>query len=400
MPPHIVMSPHSESGPVVAGSELAGLVTSDLVKHREHVALDAAAMRRLGLRPGVQVRVAWGVDGQAASSFSLCTVVEAAALADNAMEIDSDANVLVAAPAASKFQKAGVNQAGLARLLSAFSRDPAARLPEPRHVLVTPFSPLPNLSDAEARALGEMTEGVLGNLATARVLVLAPHGGDVEPGTERQAEELVRLLGGDVAAAWVCRGYNRQGSAMGRHHVTSTELSEASFPGLARVAAAAAARRFEFAVSLHGMREAGLTVRVGGGGAERLRRDVAEALRGALQGWAAGRAGGEGARDAGASAGASGASSGDESGAAVPPAGGDGTPAHDPLEVDVQVVGKGHRLSGAADRNVVNRYSAGGVQLEQGGMARAGAGPAVAAAVAGVLSRLLASSEAPPPRQL
>lgn len=101
------------------------------------------------------------------------------------------------------------------------------------------------------------------------LLACAPHGGDVEPGTDDQA---VRLAESTGAAAWICRGDWPDGGAFDRWHVASTDVHPDSFPGLGRVASAT--RRF--AVAFHGSDADG--VAVGGGAPEALRERVRDAI--------------------------------------------------------------------------------------------------------------------------
>ena len=92
----------------------------------------------------------------------------------------------------------------------------------------------------------------------ATVAVLAPHGGFIEDETDTQAESVAsdpRFL----ADSWICRA--PAGGAFRRWHITSDDLSEASFGGLRTLLAA----RHDYAVSFHGYGTVGeLDVIVGG----------------------------------------------------------------------------------------------------------------------------------------
>lgn len=126
----------------------------------------------------------------------------------------------------------------------------------------------------EARADGGFVEQVLGE--GERVAVLAPHGGYVEPGTDRQAARTAGLL--PKATAWLGQGWRPGGGAYDRWHVTSTALHPASYPGLARLAPG----EYEYAVSYHGFTGRGILV---GGAADRsLRRRVRGTLASVLDG--------------------------------------------------------------------------------------------------------------------
>jgi phage replication-related protein YjqB (UPF0714/DUF867 family) len=79
----------------------------------------------------------------------------------------------------------------------------------------------------------------------ATIAVIAPHGGSIERATDAQAE---RVASDDRfrADSWICQGPG--GGAFRRWHVTSDDLSEASFGGLRAVLGAP----HDLAVSFHG----------------------------------------------------------------------------------------------------------------------------------------------------
>jgi phage replication-related protein YjqB (UPF0714/DUF867 family) len=108
---------------------------------------------------------------------------------------------------------------------------------------------------------------------SAEVAAVAPHGGFIERTTDLQA----RRVSSDerlVTDAWVCRG--RAGAAFRRWHITSEDLSEQSFPGLAALLAS----RYDNAVAFHGFdTHDGLDVVVGG----RVNRSVKERLQERLE---------------------------------------------------------------------------------------------------------------------
>jgi phage replication-related protein YjqB (UPF0714/DUF867 family) len=137
-------------------------------------------------------------------------------------------------------------------------------------------------------------------------LVLAPHGGEIEPFTDRQAialgysllredgklpeltgkpapddQELAKAL----ASTWICRGYgdgdgDAVQSAYARWHVTSADISFLSFPKLRRLEARQ--HQYEYVVSFHGMvLDEPLAIAVGGQspGTDDLRDEVVAELR-------------------------------------------------------------------------------------------------------------------------
>jgi phage replication-related protein YjqB (UPF0714/DUF867 family) len=177
---------------------------------------------------------------------------------------------------------------------------------------------------AEAPYAGTFTESV--REGGTELLVCAPHGGEIEPRTDDQAERLARATD---ATAWICRGTWPAGGAFDRWHVTSTAVDPDSFPGLARVAD----RTYRYAVAFHGADSEG--VRVGGGGPEALREELRDAI--------------------------------DE---AVP--------------VPVSLADR-DEYRGSSLGNVVNRFAGAGIQLEAGRRAREEYGEAIVDRVASVL---------------
>lgn len=101
------------------------------------------------------------------------------------------------------------------------------------------------------------------------LLACAPHGGQMEEWTDKQAERLAAALGG---TAWVCLGRWPNWEAFHRWHVTSNDLHPASFPKLDAIAD----RGFDRAVSFHAWRKAG--VGVGGAAPRDLRVAVRDAI--------------------------------------------------------------------------------------------------------------------------
>jgi phage replication-related protein YjqB (UPF0714/DUF867 family) len=218
---------------------------AELVARKEHCSADADRLRAIGRAVGQQVRV-YRDD----SDVALFTVSEAR---------DEDPDTIVR--------------------MGKMARD---RLGTPGEfpARVLPFGPHPTLTDAEARRRGEFVERSDGD--GTGLLVLAPHGGDIEPPTDAQAERLAAALAGKGkgVTSWRCKGWAREGGrpASARWHITSTDISEASFPLLGRVAG----RRFDYAVSFHGMaRDA---ILIGGAGPmtlkEELRAEIGRALEG------------------------------------------------------------------------------------------------------------------------
>ncbi|WP_435016160.1 poly-gamma-glutamate hydrolase family protein [Tundrisphaera sp. TA3] len=192
-----------------------------------------------------------------------------------------------------------------------------------------------HLTDAEAKAQGDFVERLDDDGTNTGLLIMAPHGGEMEVPTDLQAERVAELLGGKRTSVWRCRGYGVRGgkSAFARWHITSTETSEASFPLLAKVSG----RKFEHAVSFHGM--VNKRILVGGTGPTRLKVEIRDAIRDAI--------------------------------------------ADPSIPVDLALPGETN--GGTTPTNIVNRYTqAGGIQIEQAPEARRKYWKQIAEAVANV----------------
>ncbi len=109
--------------------------------------------------------------------------------------------------------------------------------PETCAHLVTKIAPMPP----------EFVEETI--LASQQLVVLAPHGGQIEPGTDTQAQVLVEALAEHDPSLWVCSGEHEGGGSFRIWHIPSTEISVDSFPLLADVAT----HDYDWAVSFHGM---------------------------------------------------------------------------------------------------------------------------------------------------
>lgn len=272
---------------------------ASVMASRERLSADPDLLGSLGLAPGRQVRVERGPD-----DFAVYTVGEG-------REEEPESVVRIARKGR---ERLGVSDPFRARLV--------------------PFAPRSDLSDDEARRLGEVVERLWDD-GGAGLLILAPHGGDIERRTDEQAERLHRALKGKPVARWAIKGYGAKGepSASARWHITATEISEASYPLLNRVAG----RTFAHSVAFHGM--SGEGVLIGGGAPTALKEEVRAALERRLAG----------------------------------------------SGVRVRIAGPGSGIGGRSPRNVVNRYCDGnGIQIEQGPAARRDHWEAVADALAEV----------------
>jgi phage replication-related protein YjqB (UPF0714/DUF867 family) len=122
-----------------------------------------------------------------------------------------------------------------------------------------------NFTDDDEKAPARLTEELLGELTTG-LAILAPHGGRIERGTDLQAESVYKVLAlrAKPVRAWIARGFNPAG-AHKCWHVTSSEISEHSFPKLGSLFASTTARGpYAHAVAFHGHNDSEAIV-VGGG---------------------------------------------------------------------------------------------------------------------------------------
>ena len=91
------------------------------------------------------------------------------------------------------------------------------------------------LTDAEAEDFSEFIENLADNGHNNRLIVIAPHGGNIEKYTDEQAVHVGQKLSSEYVSEWICKGFKKGGGAFDRWHITSTEISEESFPKLKTV---------------------------------------------------------------------------------------------------------------------------------------------------------------------
>jgi phage replication-related protein YjqB (UPF0714/DUF867 family) len=203
--------------------------------------------------------------------------------------------------------------------------------------LVASEVPNPDLSEKPAKAAGEFIERLLDVPSENNLVAIAPHGGEIEKWTDKQAEMVAKLL---RVTCWRCRGYQTDGGAgaASRWHITSTDIHEASFPLLNKIID----RDFVNAVSFHGFlsRDEGeilADIIIGGRARKTLKRRIQQALMRAL-----------------------------------------------PSDIVVEIAAAGSRFAGSEKRNLVNRLASdgNGIQIEQNLQVRKKHWRAIAEAVA------------------
>ena len=198
--------------------------------------------------------------------------------------------------------------------------------------------PHPTFDDADAETNNEFVERLEDNGTHTGLIVIAPHGGDIEPHTDQQAERVASRLAAKAVSSWRCKGFKGDGS-FDRWHITSTDIHEASFPRLDSVIS----RGFTYAVAFHGFNdpEIPFDILIGGAAPYSLKQDIETAIKGAITG----------------------------------------------SDITVHIASPDEKFGGDSLKNIVNRLTAGGangIQIEQSPRARASHWGDIADAVANV----------------
>jgi phage replication-related protein YjqB (UPF0714/DUF867 family) len=203
--------------------------------------------------------------------------------------------------------------------------------------------PHPTFDDADAETNNEFVERLKDNGKHTGLIIIAPHGGDIEPHTDQQAERVASRLAAKGVSFWRCKGFKGE-AAFPRWHITSTDIHEASFPLLNSVIS----RGFTYAVAFHGFDdpEIRFDILIGGAAPVYLKQDVETAIKGAITGSA----------------------------------------------ITVHIASPDEKFGGDSLKNIVNRLTAGGangIQIEQSPRARSNHWRDIADAVAHVYSSKL-----------
>jgi phage replication-related protein YjqB (UPF0714/DUF867 family) len=109
--------------------------------------------------------------------------------------------------------------------------------------------------------------------------VIAPHGGEIEENTDKQTEYVWSKFSPDRVSLWTCKGFSNKGQAdaFERWHITSTEISEKSFPKLNTICGL----KFEYYIAFHGWNKDSICV--GGSRGNELIGIVKNAIKDALK---------------------------------------------------------------------------------------------------------------------
>ena len=113
-----------------------------------------------------------------------------------------------------------------------------------------------NNQDKAELGFGECLDGAWPDIMNLpeNYVFLAPHGGEIEPGTDEQAIAARDVLS-PSAYAWYALGWRKAKGAYDHWHITSTDISRYSFPELDKIGPKANGlfNGFTWAVAFHGM---------------------------------------------------------------------------------------------------------------------------------------------------
>ncbi len=174
-----------------------------------HVSISQELAAVRGVELGDQVRI----ERSGAEQYALFTVHEV-------RDVDSPTDTSVLGMNADARFRLGMN----------------ADEPEVCAHLVTKIAPMPP----------EFVE--LARVASARIVILAPHGGSIEKDTDAQADTLAEALADYDPSTWTCVGEPEGGGAFRIWHIPSAEISPHSFPLLDEIDD----QDYDWAVSFHG----------------------------------------------------------------------------------------------------------------------------------------------------
>jgi len=289
---------------------------------REHCSVDPSQIISIGRDKGQQVRVGrYAQDGVNLADFALYTVID--------LHNDGPDIVFLG------FRDPESTNHDLRDRLGLSSTDAFAGK-------IISQVPHPTYTDEEAKENSEFVERLIDNGNHSGLIAIAPHGGNIEPITDVQAERVSFQLAGKCVSTWVCKGFKKGGGAFDRWHITSTDISEESFPKLKTVIG----RHFEYAVAFQGWDENSICI--GGSAPPALKLEIKTAVLRAVS---------------------------------------------DSIYVATSEEGKcPGAFNGDDPRNIVNRLGANSIQLEQSAEARASFGIQIADAVAGVLGAKIIES--------
>jgi phage replication-related protein YjqB (UPF0714/DUF867 family) len=280
----------------------------DLIDHKEHCSADPVKLATVGRERGLQVRIK-----RNDSDYGLYTVSQVRQESpDNIVRMGSTGR-----------ERLGTSDEFVGSLDSQV--------------------PHPTFDDLNAETNNEFVERLEDNGTHTGLVVIAPHGGHIEPHTDQQAERVASRLAAKAVSLWRCKGFKGE-RAFARWHITSTDIHEASFPLLSSVIS----RGFTYAVAFHGFDdpEIAFDILIGGAAPYPLKQGMETAIKGAVAG----------------------------------------------SDLTVHIASPDEKFGGDSLQNIVNRLTAGGangIQIEQSPRARSSHWQDIADAVANVYSAKL-----------
>jgi phage replication-related protein YjqB (UPF0714/DUF867 family) len=205
------------------------------LSHREHCAVSSNQIEKIGLSLGQQIRILRPTAN--GTKLALYTITDVHGDDDDDDDEDTENTVLVG------FE----NQNDLHERLRLPNGEDSFKGKIDAQVIVE------GLDDDKARENSEFIEHLTDDGQNTGLIVIAPHGGDIEPHTDEQAQyvyDQLLLLSSYRVSTWICKGFNKEedGGAFNRWHITSIDISDKSFPKLKTVYR----RGFEYAVAFHG----------------------------------------------------------------------------------------------------------------------------------------------------
>ena len=184
----------------------------DLIDHKEHCSADPEKLATIGRALGHQVRIK-----RSDSEYGLYTLSE--------VRQESQDDIV-------RMGKDGRERLGTGE---EFACTLDSQVPHPTY------------TEEQARDHDEFIEQLEDDGGHTGLIVIAPHGGDIERYTDHQAEHVASRLAAKGVNSWRCKGF-KQGGAFECWHITSTDIDEACFPLLKSVIF----RSFAYAVAFHG----------------------------------------------------------------------------------------------------------------------------------------------------
>jgi len=208
----------------------------DLRTHKEHCSADPEKLATVGRLLGHQVRIKRNDD-----EYGLYTVSE--------IRHENQDNVV-------RMGRGGRERLGT---IDVFEGTLDAQVPHA------------TFSDTQAECNGEFVERLDDDGVHTALIAIAPHGGNIEEHTDRQAERVASQLAGKGVSSWRCKGWHPRG-AFAHWHITSTDICEASFPLLNTVIS----RGFSYAVAFHGFEDTEIPydILVGGRAPDSLKEEI------------------------------------------------------------------------------------------------------------------------------